>query len=195
MNFLFLDGYSSQYFANSVLLLDQKLNHSTKKIIQDNKIFLTITCSPGNVMSNFNFNPPDTLTGHLVTLDSVIIKHCKFTPSEVAAAIMHEFGHVLNKNIETSIKTKSIDDIRSGNNLIDEENKIIKETNRKNAEFYADYFASKHGFKTELIGSLKKYISSNLPYLDEEKIREIEERITVLSENKVFDDGVIRSLR
>ncbi len=154
MEFLFSDGSSRVLLQGEAALMEHHLSEEQLKVIKNNNIIILYVCSPGSRIGKFLF--PETKTGYhanIVILDHTICKHCCFSVDEKVAVILHEIGHLLN---------------------------IPPSEKKELSDFYADYYVKTVGFKASLANSLKKYISSDLPFISLEMKTEIDQRIEAL---------------
>jgi hypothetical protein len=155
MDFLYKDGVTKNYFKKYTDLIAIKIKKDELEKIELNNITLLFSLSPGTAITNFFFPVNDKpMAGHVVVIDKHIIDYCEFNTEEVAAAILHELGHILNNP-----------------------------TNQKEREFYADYYAKRWGFGKHLANSLNKFLKKELPFIDEATKKEIEQRIAALNDN------------
>ena len=193
IEFLLLDEIAESYLKEALCILNEKLDNSAKDALKENKVFLNVCLSPANTIHNFRV--PDLKANskiHLVTIDFTVIKYCKFDTNEIAATILHEFGHIFNHYNKQS-KSKIYEQLKKG--LVPDFKQIEHEKNEinKKKEFYADYYPKKFGLGKSMKSSLKKYLESNLPFALE-KEREINERIEKLNTNEIFN-GTTKQLR
>jgi hypothetical protein len=104
----------------------------------------------GNIRIPILSNDP---TSHLVVLNMQNIQKLGVNDVELSGILAHELGHIFND--------APVDPIPSFLNgaTVNSQNEV-KTINRKNKEFYADYFAKSIGLTDNLVSSLEKFINS-----------------------------------
>ncbi len=106
---------------------------------------------------------------HLIIINSNLC--ADMSERELVAVILHELGHIFNHFKSLSHQELLLSSFSGKGLNVDEEWKKIL----LNREFYADFYARKHGFKQELIHLLRGSLSKG--YNDTallERIRKIE---------------------
>jgi len=158
LDFVFQDANSQRYLGRALAELSRTLQYDEVEKIRQNRIFLIITIAPGSTLSNFYFTPSEQRQSvHLVAIDKTISDHCALDTGEMAANILHEFGHALN------CPTDGTSAVR---------------------EFFADSYAKQLGYGAKLVASLRKYLASGLPYIDDEMRNLIHQRIEKLEDDE-----------
>jgi len=191
----FLLGKSTEdFFSDTLPILINALPEYDKSILRHNNICISICFSPGSTLHNVNLpNVPEGSNFNIVTIEMNIIRLLKFDKFEIAALILHEFGHLLNDyNIKPDNKSfiqgLMNDDMNAVRKRIEEpkEIELLK-------EFHADYFVKKCGLSQSLITSLEKCLNSNISFLNE-KADDFKERILKLQSDEVFIGSIHPSL-
>jgi hypothetical protein len=133
MNNLFIqvnnDTIDSYILANVIDFIEERLDNDIKKVIIENNFYLLLATSPGCLTSVHS--DPQVQLNKLIVIDKTLSYDLlKFNNTEVAAEILHEVGHLLNKE---PIERYS------------------------ESEFYADDFVRKCELGCQLLNGLKKY--------------------------------------
>jgi len=127
------DTIDNTILSDLILFLEEKLDvqdESIKNMIKANNIHLLLATGPGCVTKVLS--DTEVPIKKLVIIDKTLTYGLlKFNVAEVAAEVLHEVGHILNKE-------------------------PLGKMNEK--EFYADDFARKCGFGCQLVNGFKKYI-------------------------------------
>jgi len=141
--FKYIDRVTNSLFGlqDSINILVEKLTDETKQEIWDNDFYLMCSIGPGNT-NKININTEGSVKNIVIIDQTLTCDILKFTPFETAAIILHEVGHILNK--EPS-----------------EESAF--------SEFYADDYARSKNFGIHLLSGLKKYIAVIELYTNPEK--------------------------
>lgn len=151
LEFLYKDAISKAYLERFTNYLAHKLDVNIIENFRNNNITLLLNISPGNVISNFLFQPTDGKFGHIIIIEKNILEHCNFTLEEGSSMILHEFGHIFNNPQD--------------------------QTQR---EFYADYYAKLLGFGNTLASGLTKFLQQNFSFINSQTNEEINNRIIAL---------------
>lgn len=123
------DTIDTCILSNIIYHLEDKLDESIKSIIKENNIHLLLAVSPGCVTKVILDS--DAPLKKLIVIDKTLTYgFLKFNVHEVAAEVLHEVGHILNKE-------------------------PLDKMNEK--EFYADDFVRRCGFSCQLLSGLRKY--------------------------------------
>jgi hypothetical protein len=78
-----------------------------------------------------------------------------FTEREIAAVILHELGHILNEpelQVEPTFEFCFMHGIQFNREVLDQ----VRESNSMAMEIFADSYANRHGYGTELISTFYK---------------------------------------
>lgn len=165
--FKFIDGITPEIkgLYMSLEYLNIKLDNSNKDLIKQNDIYITYPSGPGSIIK-MRLNKEEQIRRLIVIDKTMIIQFLKFDYKEIAAAILHEVGHFLNKPPDDQKNDK---------------------------EFYADDFARKCGLENELKSGFVKYINEIEKYSDPSIGRsffnDINEQNQII---KLFNDRISR---
>jgi hypothetical protein len=154
LEFMYCDDRTKIDIDRILILICGKLNDSEISRIRKNRILIITSRVLSSTLSNIFFT--DTKRYHLVSIDNELCKYFNFSVDEIAAILMHEFGHILNEPSKENIK------------LIEE---------------YADAYACSNGFRNSLKNSLEKYLDKAF-YLNDEQKNKINDRIEFINKNQ-----------
>ena len=130
LNFLDYTTISVTGLQPALDFIDDRLEEDIKDLIREKNIYIINSIGPGCIFDNVCLNDNEKI-GHLIIIDKTLTWDLlKFNPTEIAAEILHEIGHVINKP-----------DNSQGENI----------------EFYADDFAIACQFSAQLKSGLEKY--------------------------------------
>lgn len=132
--FGFIDNNTPSAFGlyYELYYLDEKLDSKTKQSINEKGIFLYYSIGPGSIGKNIRLNT-DKEIKRLIVIDKTLTHDLlKLDHTEIAAEILHEIGHILNKEPKGK---------------------------ENETEFYADDFVRKNGLGFQLCSGLRKYLS------------------------------------
>ncbi len=120
---------------------------------------------------------------HLVVVNFRNADSIQLNNDELDAVLVHELGHLLNKNIPLPVPSPI-------HGVTQEEIKNIQATNSKSSEFYADHLAKLLDKEEGLISSIRKFVESNLCANEEL----FQERIEKLESDEEFPGEVLPML-
>lgn len=180
--FKFIDGMTPEIrgLNRSLDYLYDKLEDSIKNSIRENNIYITFPSGPGSIIKTRLNN--DEQISRLIIIDKTLTYNLlKFDYIEIAAGILHEVGHFLNKPPDARNKEK---------------------------EYYADDFARKCGLGDALQSGFIKYVNAINAYsnpeigryffrYEEEQnriIKMFQDRIKRINEGSSFLEGSIDAI-
>ncbi len=138
--FKFIEGTTPEMTGLQMTLdfLNTKLSPEMKTLIRDNNLHLFYSVSPGCI-AKIRLDNAEVLN-RLIVIDKTLTHDLlKFDQTDIAAEILHEVGHYLNKPLPENLNE---------------------------AEFYADDFARSCGFGLQLKNGFKKYLKVIETYTD-----------------------------
>lgn len=165
--FKFIDGMTPEIFGlnKSLDYLNDKLEDSIKNSIRDNNIYITFPSGPGSIIKT-RLNNEEQISRLIIIDKTLTYNLLKFDHIEIAAEILHEVGHFLNKPPDERNKEK---------------------------EYYADDFARKCGLGDALQSGFVKYIDVIESYSDQSSgryfFRNFDEQNRII---KMFQDRIDR---
>lgn len=138
--FNYIDNSTEIYLRPAIDYLKSRLSNEAKAAIADANCTLLFSIAPGSI-----HNVHGQITNHLIVIDKTLTQDVLgFDPTEIAAEILHELGHILREPAGTTGAEK---------------------------EYYADDFARMNRLSIQLGSGIKKYIKTIKSCTEEESQR------------------------